>query len=140
ISSNEPHMSRTLKEVEHALTDIIEELNFTLHNAKPIYALDKKSDKIQVINQEKSIMMEAHLDELKVFKPFIQTQDISVEDKARLFLHSLGIPPVNGRNHIEISGGKRALRNAIRALFQSYVEQEQNDTIKNTDATSLRRR
>ena len=71
---------------------------------------------------ENVIVMEASEHRVTMYKPLLQAK-IDLQDKAKLFLKALGIPPTDGIERIEIRGGHRDLRQAIREQFQEHLQE-----------------
>ncbi len=117
-NTNEP---RSRQDIEHAMEDIKNHLNASIEpNA---YKLQKERDTIQLFDS-KQIVMETSSDTVTIFKPLMKNSKLTPAEKATLFLKALGIPPLNGRNSIEISGGNRTLRTAIQEAFDHYLSIE----------------
>lgn len=104
------------------LTEIIDELDLKLgqeHTAS-INSMDH-SVKIQ---QQKTVVMEYSPDTVAIYKPLLKENPMKDREKAELFLKALGIPPTKGKHAVEVKGGHRGLRKAIRELFKEFKLKE----------------
>ncbi|MGV3740303.1 MAG: hypothetical protein ACO1N3_03305 [Gammaproteobacteria bacterium] len=104
------------------LTEIIDELDLKLgeeHTA----SIDPLDHSIK-IQQQKTIVMEYSPDTVAIYKPLLKKNPMKDLEKAELFLKALGIPPTKGKHAVEVKGGHRSLRKAIRELFKEFKQKE----------------
>jgi hypothetical protein len=123
IETNEtPEQPRTLHDVQESLNDIKDDLELTL--GKSLATEIKEEEQVVQLLEHKTIMLEANTDSVVMYKPLLQESKFTDRKKAELFLQALGIPPSEGKDHVVVRGGKRAIRTAVRELFQEFKEQE----------------
>lgn len=112
---------RTLEDVQESIDRVIDELALSFSTpCQPKQSKDRQT--VQVL-QNTQVIMEASPKTLAVYKPLLQA-DMDVHQKAELFLQALGIPPTHGKEKIEVKGGDRHLRKAIREKFKHLKENE----------------
>ncbi|PJD92699.1 MAG: hypothetical protein CK424_03725 [Legionella sp.] len=120
-STYDPHSTpRTLEDVERAMHKIKDNLNIVLE--ADIYTLSNRNNTVQILKAQETVI-ETSCDTVTIFKTFMKNK-IPIKEKAVLFLNALDIPPLKGRNTIEISGGNLELKDAIQDLFDHYLNEE----------------
>lgn len=102
------------------VSNIIDTLDLAFHQSHS-QTVDPKDDSVKIKLHEE-VVMEFDKDSVAIYKPIIKTTTMRDREKAELFLKALGIPPTTGKHGIEVKGGHRPLRKAIRELFKEFKQ------------------
>ena len=121
---------RTIKKVKSDMSEVAVHLNCNASEDKYKSQYNMSKDTVQILEKTTAnVVMEASTERVAMYKPLLQA-NIALEDKARLFLKALGIPPTDGIERIRIRGGQRYLRQAIREQFQGYLDNNPQSSIR----------
>ena len=122
---------RTIDEVKSVMSEVVVDLNRVAGEDKYESKCNDSREIVQILEKTTAaaVVMEASTNSVSMYKPLLQA-NIELQDKARLFLKALGIPPTDGKESIKIRGGHRDLREAIRVQFQAYLDNSQSSIQK----------
>ncbi|MCR9192040.1 MAG: hypothetical protein NXI01_05200 [Gammaproteobacteria bacterium] len=136
-TTSENPKSRTPQDVQSSIESITEQLN---QQESGQYQYTPQSGGTYRIMKQNNVILDANRDTITVYKPFMnnRTVPLSVQAKAIMFLEALGIPPLNGRDTLEITGGPKKLRQAVITLFEEYLAQEKQESSAATPSSSFR--
>lgn len=76
-----------------------------------------------------TVLMSARANQLQLHKPFIRNPRLTLDEKAHLCLKAWGIPPLHGRNHIDIKDASPKLRTAIMKCFMEIRRAEEKNNV-----------
>ena len=121
---------RSLEEITTTMQTILQQLNSQTSPTHPQVYQHRRADDNETIEiyqtlvAETTLVIAATANTVTLYQPLIRDKTLSYADKAALCLKALGIPPLNGRETIEIEGASPPFHDAIMKHFNDLIASE----------------